>query len=85
MLYSFECNENNLQYYRKHISLLKKRIPYFYIPNVSQFSFSSQIDDEFTMRFDALVDDENNVLQVRRSLLNQLIAILSFEDWAYDH
>ena len=80
MLYSFECNENNIHFYRKHISLLKKRIPYFYIPNVSHFAFSSQIDEEFTMRFDALVEDENNVLQVCYSLLNQLIAILAFED-----
>lgn len=80
MLYSFECNEHNEPFYRKYIGLLKKRIPYFYIPNASHFSFSSQIDDEFVLQFNALVENESNVLEVCYSLLNQLIAILSFED-----
>lgn len=80
MIFSFECNESNLHYYRRHIRLLKKRIPYFYIPEATHFAFSSQIDDEFNMQFDALVGDEDKVLQVCYSLLNQIIAILSFED-----
>ena len=80
MLYSFECNSYNEQFYRHFIELLKKRLPYFYIPNATHFSFSSQQDDNFVFQFNALVDDENNVLEVCYSLLNQLIAILSFED-----
>lgn len=80
MIFSFECNESNLHYYRKHIKLLKKRVPYFYIPEATHFAFSSQIDDEFNMQFDVLVKNEEKVLQVCYSLLNQIIAILSFED-----
>lgn len=80
MVFSFECNESNLHYYRRHIKLLKKRIPYFYIPEATHFAFSSQIDDEFNMQFDVLVEKEDKVLQVCYSLLNQIIAILSFED-----
>lgn len=80
MIFSFECNESNLHYYRRHIKLLKKRIPYFYIPEATHFAFSSQIDDEFNMQFDVLVEKEDKVLQVCYSLLNQIIAILSFED-----
>lgn len=80
MIYSFECNESNLHYYRRHIKLLKKRVPYFYIPDVTHFTFSSLIDDEFNMQFDVLVEGEEKVLQVCYSLLNQIIAILSFED-----
>lgn len=80
MIYSFECNESNLDYYRRHIKLLKKRVPYFYIPDVTHFAFSSQIDDEFNMQFDVLVKNRGKVLQVCYSLLNQIISILSFED-----
>ena len=80
MVFSFECNGCNLYYYRDRSKLLKKRIPYFYIPEASHFSFSLQIDDEFCMQFDVLVEDEDKVLQVCCSLLNQIIAILSFED-----
>lgn len=79
-VYSFECNESNLDYYRRHIKLLKKRVPYFYIPDVTHFAFSSQIDDEFNMQFDVLVKNGEKVLQVCYSLLNQIISILSFED-----
>ena len=80
MIFSFECNEDNLYYYRRHIKLLKLRVPYFYIPGATHFAFSSQMDDEFNMQFDVLVEDDDKVLQVCYSLLNQIIAILSFED-----
>ena len=80
MVFSFACNETNLYYYRRHINLLKKRVPYFYIPEATHFAFSSMIDDEFKMQFDVLVEKEDKVLQVCFSLLNPIIAILSFED-----
>lgn len=80
MVYSFSCNDENFHYYQRHIGLLKKRIPYFYIPNVSNFEFSSQLDDNFNLQFDVLVKDKETILQVCYSLINQIITIFSFED-----
>lgn len=80
MVYSFSCNEDNFQYYQRHIGLLKKRVPYFFIPNVSNFEFSSQLDDNFNLQFDVLVKERENILTVCYSLINQIITIFSFED-----
>lgn len=80
MTYSFECTDSNFHYYQRHIKLLKKRIPYFYIASASHFSFASHLDDRFELEFDVLVEDQNNILQVCYSLLNQIITIFSFED-----
>ncbi|MBR4073257.1 MAG: hypothetical protein IKK24_04860 [Clostridia bacterium] len=80
MIYSFGCNNENIHYYQKRIKLLKKRVPYFFIPDITNLEFSSHIDDEFNMQFDVLVKSEDKVLQVCHSLINQIITIFSFED-----
>ena len=80
MNYSFGCNSENIHYYQRHISLLKQRVPYFYIPFAANFEFSSHIDDEFNLQFDVLVKNEADVLQVCYCLINQIITIFSFED-----
>lgn len=80
MVYSFECNDDNFRHYQNRISVLKKRVPYFYIPEVSNFEFSSYVDDRFQMQFDVLLKNENAILQVCHSLINQIITIFSFED-----
>ena len=80
MTYSFDCHEDNFRYYRHRINTLKKRVPYFYIPSVSHFEFSSELDDEFYMCFDAVAENHDAVLQVCYSLINLIIAILCFED-----
>ncbi len=80
MIFSFDCDEGSLYYYRIHIKALKKRVPYFYIPDVTHLAFSSQFDDDISIVFDTLVADETKTLQVCCSLLNQIIAVLAFED-----
>ena len=80
MEFSFESNDDNYYFYQHHIKLLKKRVPYFYIPFASNFEFSHQVDEHFKMNFDILVENESDVLNACYSLLNQLIAIFSFED-----
>lgn len=80
MTLSFECNSSNFDYYRDQIKSLKKRVPYYYIPTVSHLEFSSQIDDEFKLQFDAVVPEGTDVAQACYMLINQLIAILSFEN-----
>ena len=80
MIFSFDCDEGSLYYYRLRIKALKKRIPYFYIPEVTHFAFTTQFDEEISMIFDVLVSDEAKTLQVCCSLLNQIIAVLAFED-----
>lgn len=80
MKYSFDCDEHNYWYYKRHTDLLRKRVPYFYIPFASNFEFSHNVDDRFNMMFDIIVETEENVLQACYCLLNLIIAIFSFED-----
>ena len=80
MEFSFECNDINYHFYQRHINLLKKRVPYFYIPFVSCFEFSHCIDDKFRLMFDISVDDKEKVLDSCYCLLSLIIAIFSFED-----
>lgn len=80
MTYSFECNECNFGYYRRHIKLLKARAPYLYIPGVTHFEITSHLDDRFELIFDAIAIDKSRLEEVCCSLIGTIIAILSFED-----
>ena len=80
MIYSFECNDCNFGYYRRHIKLLKARAPYMYISGVTHFDITSHLDDRFELIFDAIVADKSQIEEACYSLLGTIIAILSFED-----
>lgn len=80
MTYSFECNDCNFDFYRRHIKLLKARAPYLYIPSVTHFEITSHIDDRFELIFDVIVPDKSKIEESCYSLISTIIAILSFED-----
>lgn len=80
MVYTFDRNCNNYRYYEQRLKLLKLRVPYFYIPDVSGFEMSTNIDDEFTLIFDVTVPEREKLLQVCHSLINQIITVFWFED-----
>lgn len=80
MTYSFECNDCNFAYYRRHIKLLKSRAPYLYIPGVTHFEITSHLDEEFELIFDVIIADKNKIEETCYSMLGLIIAILSFED-----
>lgn len=81
MTYSYECeNRYDMDWQMDMIKALKRRIPYYYIPNVSHLEFSSPIGDDVRLQFDVLVPEREAVPQVCFSLINQVIAVFSFED-----
>lgn len=81
MTYSYECDSRyDLEWQMDMIKALRRRIPYFYIPSVSHLEFSSPIEDDVRLQFDVLVPESEDVPQVCCSLINQVIAIFSFED-----
>lgn len=80
MSFSFDCNEENYPFYQPKIRALKKRAEYFFIPMVSHFGYKTHLDERFTLDFDVIVPNMNDVLNVCYCLLNLIIAILAFED-----
>ena len=80
MAFSFDCNEDNYQFYQPKLQALKKRADYFYIPMVTHMGYEAYLNERFIMNFDVVVQDENNVLEVCFCLLNLIIAILAFEN-----
>ncbi len=80
MSFSFDCNEENYPFYQPKIRALKKRAEYFFIPMVSHFGYETHLDERFTLDFDVIVPNMNDVLNVCYCLLNLIIAILAFED-----
>lgn len=81
MTYSFEYDDaESLNYHLDKVKALEKRVPFFYIPLASAFEMTYQINSEFTLLFDVVVDDEKDVQQVCYSLINQIITIYSFEN-----
>ena len=80
MAFSFDCNEDNYQFYQPKLQALKKRADYFYIPMVTHMGYEAYLNERFVMNFDVVVQDENNVLEVCFCLLNLIIAILAFEN-----
>ena len=59
---------------------IKLRVPYYYLPGVTHMDFSSQLDDEYKLIFDALVDDKHSIPEVCCSLIGLIIAIFSLDD-----
>ena len=47
---------------------------------VSHFGYETHLDERFTLDFDVIVPNMNDVLNVCYCLLNLIIAILAFED-----
>lgn len=80
MFFSFDCNEDNYQFYQPKIQALKKRADYFYVPMVSHLGYEAYLSERFTMNFDVVVPDKSDVLDVCFCLLNLIIAILAFEN-----
>ena len=81
MEYSFESDDDNYcVIYQKRMKLLRKRIPYIFIPHVSHVEFSTSIEDSFKMTFNVLVENEANILDACYCLINLVIAIFAFEN-----
>lgn len=80
MAFSFDCNEDNYQFYQPKIQALKKRVDFFYIPMVTHIGYEAYLNERFIMNFDVVVPNKNNVLEVCYCLLNLIIAILAFEN-----
>ena len=59
---------------------IKKRAPYYYIPSATHFEFSSQIEDEYKLYFDAVATDADKALEVCYSLISLIISIFSLEN-----
>lgn len=76
--HSYEGEDGyDLEFHLQRAKDLKKRAPYFYIPDASHFEFSSQVDDEYKLLFDVIVEDETKVSSVCCSLISLIIAIFS--------
>ena len=80
MIFSFKCTEENYGYYQPRIKALKKRVDYFFIPYITRFGFDAYLNDRFVMDFKAAVPQKDDLPTVCCCLLNQIIAILAFED-----
>lgn len=79
--YSYESEESyHLDLHLKRVRDIKKRAPYFYIPFASHFEFSSQVDDEYKLLFDAVVEDKNKVPDVCCSLISLIITIFTLDN-----
>lgn len=80
MTYSYECdNRCDLEWQGELIKALRRRIPYVYIPSVTHLEFSSPLEDDVKLQFDVITPNREDVFQVCCSLINQVIAIFSFE------
>ncbi|MBQ6824831.1 MAG: hypothetical protein IJN82_06135 [Clostridia bacterium] len=80
-IYSYEGEDGyDLDFHLQRARDIKKRAPYYYIPGASHFEFSSQVDDEFKLIFDVLVEEKRFVSEVCCSLISLLITIFSLED-----
>lgn len=79
--YSYEGEDSfDFDFHLQRVKDIKKRAPYYYIPGVTHFEFSSQIDDEYKLLFDAIVDDVSKVPEVCCSLISLIITIFSLDN-----
>ena len=79
--YSYEGEDSyDLDFHLQRVKDIKKRAPYYYIPGASHFEFSSQIDDEYKLLFDVLVDDVAKAPDVCCSLISLIITIFSLDN-----
>ena len=76
-------NKETTSFHADRIHEIKKRASYFYIPKVSHFELSFVLDDEdYKMYMDIGVsaEDEETLLQVCYSLINQVISMHCMDD-----
>lgn len=79
--YSYEGEDSyDLEFHLQRAKDIKKRAPYYYIPWATHFEFSSQIDDEYRLVFDALVGDDEKLQEVCCSLISLIITIFSLDN-----
>ena len=79
--YSFEGEDNyDLEYHLDRVKEIKKRAPYYYLPDALNFEFSSQIDDEYRLYFDVITDDKEKVSKLCCSLISLIISIYSLDN-----
>ena len=79
--YSYEGEDGyDLDFHLQIAKDIKKRAPYYYLPGATNFEFSSQIDDEYKLLFDVLVDDPEKVSNVCCSLISLIITIFSLDN-----
>lgn len=80
MNFSFVCNDCNYEHYKRQSNLLKQRANYFFIPYIRSLDLSYQVNDRHEIIFDVIADTSSDTKTICLSLINQIIAILSFED-----
>jgi len=81
MVYSYDGeNSFDVDFHIQRAKDVKKRSAYYYLPNVTHFEFSSQIDDEYRFIFDVLVEDVEKISEVCCSLINLVISIFSLDN-----
>lgn len=79
--YSYESGDDyDLDFHVQRVKEIKKRAPYYYVPGASHFEFSSQMDDEYRLLFDALALDPEQVPRVCCSLISLIISIFSLDN-----
>ena len=79
--YSYEGEDiGDFNLHLQRVKDIKKRAPYYYIPGASHFEFSSQIDDEYKLLFDVLVEDLEKVSEVCCSMISLIITIFSLDN-----
>ena len=79
--YSYEGEDGyDLDFHLQRIKDIRKRVGFFYVPDATHFEFSSQIDDEYRLIFDVLVEDETAIPRVCCSLISHIIAIFSLDN-----
>lgn len=80
-VYSYEGEDCcDLDFHLQRVKDIKKRAPYYYLHGVSHFEFSSQIDDEYRLVFDAIADDNTRVEKVCCQLISLIISIFSLDN-----
>ena len=81
LCYSFEGEDGyDLDFHLQRIRDIRKRAEYFYIPWATHFEFSSQIDEDYRLIFDVLVEDSDRIADVCCSLISHVIAIFSLDN-----
>jgi len=81
VVYSYEGEDCcDLDFHLQRVRDIRKRAPYYYIPGAAYFEFSSQIDDEYKLVFDAIVEDEEKVPEVCCSIISLIISIFSLDN-----
>lgn len=79
--YSYESEDDyDVEFHLQRIKDIKRRAPYFYLPGVDFFEFSSQIDDTYKLHFDAIVSDKDKIRDTCCMLVSLVIAVFSLDN-----